>query len=100
MQKPVLELISLDALPSEKTATVSQLEVIEALVLAIQRPITDQEAEALVSVFGEDECFGIAWSVLHLIETAPNWPIKKCLTKSENIWVSMLIERSKNAGLL
>ena len=22
-------------------------------------------------VFGPDECFGLAWSILHLIETAP-----------------------------
>ncbi|NMG67633.1 hypothetical protein GPA19_22070 [Azoarcus indigens] len=76
------------------------MEVIESLVLAIQKPVTNQEAEALVSIFGGDGCFGIAWSVLHLIETAPGWPIKKCLTISENIWVSMLIERSANAGLL
>ena len=100
MQKPVLDLITLGTLPPESSATVNQLEVIEALVLSIEKPITDQEAEALVSVFGGDGCFGIAWSVLHLIETAPSWPIKRCLTKSENIWVEMLIERSKNAGLL
>ncbi|MDX2851185.1 hypothetical protein [Actinacidiphila glaucinigra] len=34
--------------------------------------MTDEEAHALAGCFGDDECFGVAWVLLHLIETAPH----------------------------
>ncbi|MFI6875467.1 hypothetical protein ACIBL6_18700 [Streptomyces sp. NPDC050400] len=39
---------------------------------AIARPVTREEAKALVSCFGPDDCYGVAWTLLHLIETGPN----------------------------
>ncbi|MDQ0991338.1 hypothetical protein [Streptomyces sp. V3I7] len=38
---------------------------------AIRRPVTTEEAHALATCFGPDDCFGVAWSLVHLIETAP-----------------------------
>lgn len=38
---------------------------------AISRPVTAEEAEALAGCFGPDDCYGVAWSLLHLIETGP-----------------------------
>ncbi len=38
---------------------------------AIPRPVTATEAAALAACFGPDDCFGVAWTLLHLIETAP-----------------------------
>ncbi|MDB6032726.1 MAG: hypothetical protein JWM16_3064, partial [Verrucomicrobiales bacterium] len=34
---------------------------------------------ALVKVFGPDDYYGLAWSLLHLIESAPGWPLADCL---------------------
>ncbi|WP_244409650.1 hypothetical protein [Streptomyces albofaciens] len=34
---------------------------------AIVEPVTDEEARALVSCFGPDDCFGVAGSLLHLM---------------------------------
>lgn len=51
-----------------------EVEVIEkaqSLLEAITRPVTDEEAYALLSVFGEDYCFGLAGTLVHIIETAP-----------------------------
>ncbi|MEV4438105.1 hypothetical protein AB0K09_03655 [Streptomyces sp. NPDC049577] len=38
---------------------------------AISAPVTPDEAEALAACFGPDDCYGVAWSLLHLIETSP-----------------------------
>ncbi|GAA2739349.1 hypothetical protein GCM10010440_01840 [Kitasatospora cinereorecta] len=38
---------------------------------AISRPVTAKEAEALAACFGPEDSFGVAWTLLHLIETSP-----------------------------
>ena len=98
MQRQITELLALGTLPSEKTATVDQLEKVESLVVSIEKPLTKEEAEALVTVFGDDGCFGIARSVMLLVETAPEWPIQSCLANSQNLWVKTLTERAASAG--
>ncbi|WP_406195642.1 hypothetical protein OH807_07895 [Kitasatospora sp. NBC_01560] len=37
----------------------------------IPRPVTAEEAAALAACFGPDDCYGVAWTLLHLIETGP-----------------------------
>ena len=76
MQLAIEKLIQLGRLPSSSDATVVTLQEIEALVEKVQTPITDDEARYLANLFGSDDCFGIAWSLLHLIETSPSWPIR------------------------
>ncbi|MFC9733076.1 hypothetical protein ACFWGM_25415 [Streptomyces roseolus] len=41
------------------------------LLEAIAGPVTQEEARALATCFGPDDCYGVAWTLLHLIETAP-----------------------------
>ncbi|WP_258544013.1 hypothetical protein [Streptomyces ipomoeae] len=53
-----------DASEEEIDSRVHQLE-------AITRPVTSEEAKALATCFGPDDCYGVAWTLLHLIETAP-----------------------------
>jgi hypothetical protein len=54
----------------------------------ITGPVSDEEAELLVGMFGPDDCFGLAWTLVHLIETAPGGcPIKERPTSSDNEWV-------------
>ncbi|MFB6579449.1 hypothetical protein ACFCYC_18900 [Streptomyces sp. NPDC056402] len=53
-----------DADEEELERRVKQLE-------AIPSPVTTEEAHALADCFGPDDCYGVAWSLVHLIETAP-----------------------------
>ncbi len=43
----------------------------ERQLTAIPRPVTPEEAAALATCFGPDDCYGVAWTLMHLIETAP-----------------------------
>jgi hypothetical protein len=78
--KPVIrpqvsDFVALGELPSEDGEPDEALEyAVEhagALLDLIERPVNDEEAHLLAECFGEDECFGLAWCLLHLIETAP-----------------------------
>ncbi|MFE0642498.1 hypothetical protein ACFW2Y_12925 [Streptomyces sp. NPDC058877] len=40
-------------------------------LVAIARPVTTEEAHALAGCFGPDDCYGVGWTLIHLIETAP-----------------------------
>lgn len=53
-----------DADEDEIDRRVKQLE-------AISKPVTADEAQALARCFGPDDCYGVAWTLLHLIETGP-----------------------------
>jgi hypothetical protein len=94
----VQELQKLGPLPSEDEAEIPQLERIEALYRAIARPITDDEAHILVELFGTDGCYGFAFSFIHLIETAPGWPLKDCLEQLNNEWKVELRNRAIRGG--
>lgn len=94
----VLELQKLGPLPSEDDAEVAQLEKVEELYRAIARPLTDDEARILVELFGPDGCYGIAYSFVHLIETAPGWPLKECLQQLNNEWKVELRNRLIRGG--
>jgi hypothetical protein len=64
--------------------------------MKIEQPISDDDARALVKLFGPDDSFGLAWTLLHLIETAPGWPLEDVLDESGNEWVDRLKQRAKN----
>lgn len=103
MSKPsvrteIAELEQLGPLPSEDDADVSQLARIEALYRAIATPITDNEACVLVELFGPDSCYGLASSFMHLIETAPGWPLKDCLAQLNSDWKIELRNRALRGG--
>ena len=43
----------------------------EKLILSIKKPVTDEEARVLVTVFGPDDSFGLVWPLVGLVESAP-----------------------------
>lgn len=92
------KLEKLGPLPSEDEPEVAQLKEIEALYRAIATPITDDEARVLVELFGPDGCYGVASALMHLIETAPGWPIKDCLEPLNNEWKIELRNRAIRGG--
>lgn len=100
MRPEIRKLVDLGKLPSEDDGDVDKLRKYEVEYCAIKRPVTDEEAVALLGLFGEDGCFGLASSLMHLIETAPGWPIKERLIDSTNPWVLEMKNRAIRGGVL
>ena len=90
-------------LPSSEVAMrPEQRERIERyglLIASIRKPITDKEARVLADLFGPDDCFEMAETLVHLIESAPGWPLWDCLARTNNEWIQMLRRRLENVGI-
>ena len=95
MQQAITALLGLGPLPSSATAATATLQTFEEQLSKVETPITNEEACALVKLFGQDDCFGLAWTLLHLIETAPGWPVKGALDNLEGEWIDLLRERAE-----
>ncbi|MDK0517676.1 hypothetical protein [Streptomyces sp. ML-6] len=52
-------------------ASEEEIDRRERQLRTISRPVTSEEAAALATCFGPDDCYGVAWTLVHLIETAP-----------------------------
>ena len=96
----VTALAALGPLPAAKSANDEKLLRQEMLLGAIQKPISDDEAKILIKLFGPDDCYGLAWTLLHLIESAPGWPIVDCLKELNNEWIRRLRDSAMRAGRL
>jgi hypothetical protein len=99
MRQAVHELASVGPLPSSDVATEEQLRRYQELLASLTPPVTDEEARILATLFGPDESFGLAWTLLHLIESAPGWPLADLLEqndedKNENEWRARLRRRA------
>lgn len=95
----VEDIKNLGPLPAEVGADVELLKKYDALYRSIARPVSDDEAEVLIGLFGDDGCYGLASSLMHLIETAPGWPLNHCLpSNSSNLWVKELRDRAIRSG--
>jgi len=97
MRDAVKELLSLGPLPSEEESIRNPsplLERYQQLLRSVEKPLTDEESKELAGLFGVDDCFGLCWTLLHLIETAPNWPDLTELGNAENEWVRRLRDRA------
>jgi hypothetical protein len=97
MREVVYKLTALGPMPSSQTRDVSRIREYEELISSITPPLSDEEAKSLVGLFGPDECFGLAWSLLHLIESSPGWPLEDCLERSGSVWIERLRDRAARA---
>ncbi|MET7484710.1 hypothetical protein [Streptomyces sp. NPDC005538] len=88
----VNDLIEAGPFPSEEASEEEVVET-ERLLERVTPPVSDEEAQALVTVFGPDDCFGLSWSLLHLIETAPGAQRAHYTENRENAWVKLLNSR-------
>jgi hypothetical protein len=95
IRKEVRDLVALGPLPDSDTAEMDQMQRLQDAIERISAPVTREEAKALLTVFGSDECYGLAWAVLHLIETTPGGiPIEKLPAETDNEWIRRLWARS------
>jgi hypothetical protein len=66
---------------------------------AISAPVTAHEARSLAACFGDDDCYGVAWTLLHLIETGPGGVLTARPGPADGEWHHLLWTRMVNAGL-
>ena len=87
--------MDLGPFPASHDADEHDIDRRGTLLTSITPPVTLEEATALLTCFGPDEAFGLAWTLLHLIETAQ---IGVLLTRepadSDNEWIRRLWDRS------
>jgi hypothetical protein len=93
MREQVNELLKLGPLPSSE-ASAETIGRYQELLSSITPPVTNEEARHLTSLFGPDDCYGLAWTLVHLIESAPNWPVEEYL-EGENEWIGILRDRAR-----
>jgi hypothetical protein len=97
MQTAIKALSLLGPLPSSASATVERLQAYEEQLSKVVQPISNQDASALAKLFGPDDCFGLAWTLVHLIETAPDWQVgddNVDASGESGEWISLLKERA------
>jgi len=96
MIRPEVErLVALGPMPATlgPTADDSQVDEYARLVVAITPPLSLDEALALTNVFGPDDYYGVAWTLLHLIESAPGWEEVGRSLSGDGEWITRLRNR-------
>ena len=90
----VEEFVALGPLPDEN-ADEATLARHQGHLSRIKPPVSDEEAALLIGMFGPDDCNGAAWTLLHLIESAPGGvPLESEPSASDNEWLRRLWARS------
>ncbi|MEU4451353.1 hypothetical protein AB0F44_08480 [Nocardioides sp. NPDC023903] len=97
MRQEVLDLVRFGSLPSEDSSD-KQINEAETLLSRLSKPLSDEEANALVAVFGPDDCHGLAWTLLHLIETAPSARTATYNRGDDSPWIRLLNDRVASIG--
>jgi hypothetical protein len=95
MRPEVQGLALLGPLPSED-ADEDTIASFQQILAQISAPVSREEACVLADLFGPDDCFGLAWVLLHLIETVPNWQVEDCPGIGANEWTQRLRVRAAN----
>lgn len=96
----IQHLVHIGSLPAKQEPSIEQLRQVGDLLLSVTKPVSDDETKALACIFGPDGCFGLASTLLHLIETAPGRPLVDCLIDSGNELIASLKERTVLGGVL
>ena len=94
----IRELASLGPFPREEGATEEQVAKFERVLPRIHKPVTDEEARLLASLFPPDgTTFGLAWELLYLMESAPHWPLADVVENNpDSEWIARLRKRLEN----
>lgn len=91
----IAQLVKLGPFPPSQDVDLGRIKAQQELLEAIKSPVSEHEAKQLVTLFGPDDYYGLAWTLLHLVESTPRWPIQECLSNTKNEWINRLIARNK-----
>ena len=103
VRSPVAELVSLGPVPgAAQQDTDPHAERRESLGEELRRAGTasDDDARALVALLPPDDgdAYGVVWTLLHVIESAPGWPLEDVLGTGGGPWVQLLERRAANGS--
>lgn len=96
IRESIQQLSNMGNLPSQDNPDIELIKKYQELLDSIQSPVSDEEASVLASIFGKDECFGLAWTLLHIIESAQNICIESENIDRSNPWIILLQTRRTN----
>lgn len=97
MRQAIIDLINMGPLPSESNDDFSIFETYQENIDSITTLVTVEEAKALVLLFGDDGCYGLASSLIYLIESADGFNIEDYDALEGNIGIDSLRARASNA---
>ena len=69
------------------------LEQYDALLQRLVDPLTATHAEVLAGLFPQSECFGMEWTLVHLLENSGGWPSAALAAVNSERWREVLVER-------
>jgi hypothetical protein len=77
-----------------------QITDVQRSIETMARPLSADDISALISALSAagDTAFGLNWSILNLVETAPEWPLWDMLRDEGNDWVHCFRQRLANAS--
>jgi len=77
---------------------VAELDAAAKLLDALVHPLSSEDIRALMSVLpaSGDTAYGLNWTILHEIESSPDWPLWDVLADTENDWVRTILRRLAN----
>ncbi|MCD8044702.1 MAG: hypothetical protein LUH10_16840 [Tannerellaceae bacterium] len=106
IQETIQKLASMGRMPdaSEDNLSSELIDEYAPLIHASVKPINREEASILITLFPEDELFGVEQSLLHLFEsiyhTIPLDEYKSIIEKCpSDEWRETLLKRVRNAGV-
>lgn len=94
----VQALADLGPLPSSD-ASEEEIARHEEALGNITKPLSQDEACMLLRSLGPDDCFGLAWTLMHLIESAPSPPVTQDPGPESNEWLRRLWQRQRDEGV-
>lgn len=94
----VMALTALGPLPTEAATDPTTLGRWEELAGQISQPLSDDEVTVLAGLLPADEsdAFGMAWTLIHVLESAPGWPGPGALESAPAYWGGVLRTRLDN----
>ena len=89
LRSEVADFVRLGPLPDSE-ASEERIALHQVLLQASRKPVTNEEAEALIHSFGPDDCYGLGWTLLHIIESAPKVPAISPQALANSEWLQMV----------
>ncbi len=91
------DMVSLGRLPTDEEASQdsNKYHLWESALGKFTSPVSDAQAVVLAKFFPTDESdsYGLAWTLLHLIESAPSWPLDSMISAITPYWRGIISKR-------
>lgn len=75
--RPEVQALVADGTLPDWDASEEEIDRRDKQLRAISRPVMAEEAQALAACFGPDDCYGVAWTLVHLsrrvLDGCPQW---------------------------